>query len=269
MARIVIIEDNQPLANLVGAVLEEEGHEVTIFSEGMAARRGLEETRADLIILDLNVPGLSGIDLCHWLRHASNQSDVPIVAITGSHETRDRYKMFSEGADDFLTKPFDTFELVLRVRNRLRRRVAEQAVAIPDRSLRVGDIEIDLETHDLRVGSRAMRLTQSEFSILHYLMQRADRPVGVDILLAEALDYPSTIGNPEVVRTHVRNLRTKLEDDPAMPTRLVNLPRLGYMIKSEPASSPDVAATALLPATESNSRPTNPSPQLVLTFPGG
>lgn len=231
MAIVYLVEDNEPLARLVQMVLHDAGIAVTHFGDGQTAKDALEQTVPDLVILDLKLPRVTGSELCRWMRSRADLADVPVVAITASMDSQDRYMLFQEGVDDFLTKPFDSFELLLRVRNRLKR--AQKTAERGPRALRVGDVLLDLDTLDLRAGSRSCRLTQSEFAILRFLMERPDKPVDVETLLTQALGYPPRQGNPEIVRTHVKHLRAKIEDDPSEPTRVVTLHGLGYMIKAE------------------------------------
>ncbi|MBM3267903.1 MAG: response regulator transcription factor [Candidatus Sericytochromatia bacterium] len=238
MALVWIAEDDDCLVDLLHFVLEQAGFSVEAFNDGGAVLQAVAERLPDLLVLDLGLPRVDGHRVCEALRQNPLTSFLPVLILTGRKDVADRYRSFANGADDYLTKPFDGLELILRIRNRLRRARLVSGGPVEER-LRVGDVELDLANHRVRAGSRSSQLTGSEFAILRMLMSSPGRAVDVEALLTEALGYPPRLGNPEILRTHVRNLRQKLEDDPGRPRRLINLPRLGYLVNAEPALDAD------------------------------
>ena len=231
-----VLDDDKSLLGLYRFLLEEEGFAVSAFTTAKDLLEKIHDGRPDLVIVDLGLPDADGIEVCREIRHTSGLENVPLMVVTASQEISDRYMTLATGADDFLTKPVDNTELVLRVRN-LMRRAGAQA---PDSQvgyqngqhqvLRALDLELDTRTYEVSVDTRVETLTSSEFAILEHLMEHPGEPVSVESLLVDALGYPPRLGNPEVLRTHVRHLRRKIEHDPESPRRLVNRPRLGYMI---------------------------------------
>lgn len=226
-----ILEDDPQLADLLRLVLEQEEHRVETFSDPSNVREALRFAAPDVLLVDMDVNTLDAATFCRSLREDPRWGELPVLVLGQDEGVATRCRMLAAGADDVIAKPFDSLELVLRIRARVRRgrRTMVHAPAPP---LRAGDIVLDLGTHMATVGNREVALTQAEFSILSYLLSRPGRAVNAETLLIEALGYPPRVGNPEIVRTHVRNLRQKIEVDPARPTRLVNIPRVGYIIRS-------------------------------------
>ncbi len=240
MAKIWVVEDDEQLQSIICLVLEEDGHSVEVFSDGRSALAALATCDADLVVLDIGLPGLDGFDICKLVRDHPKHRTIPIVVVTGRHDSRDRYRMFVEGADDFLTKPFDSFELLVRIRNRLRRGPLKPQLEAD--SLVVGVLELDVHNRQIQVGARRAQLTELECAILGHLMKHPGRAMATETLLVEALGYPRNLGNPDIVRTHIRHLREKIEDDPSSPKLLRNIPRLGYFI----AEAAEIAAGQIL-----------------------
>lgn len=252
MNTVWVLDDDKSVLGLYRFLLEEEGYAVSAFSAARELLEGLPTARPDMVIVDLGLPDASGIEVCRQIRHTPGLENVPLVVVTASHELSDRYTTLATGADDFLTKPVDNTELVLRVRNLMRRATGGPA-SVPAADgghggpgghdghdghkghhdvLQALDMELYLRTYEVSVDSRVEALTPSEFAILRHLMERSGEPVSVETLLVEALGYPPRLGNPEVLRTHVRHLRRKIESNPETPRRLLNRPRLGYMVPS-------------------------------------
>lgn len=238
MSDVWVLDDDKSLLGLYRFLLEEEGFAVEAFVAARELLDRLSSGHPDLVIVDLGLPDGNGIEVCREIRRTPGLENVPLMVVTASQEISDRYMTLATGADDFLTKPVDNTELVLRVRNLMRRAHSSGTGPLGGTSngrhemIRALDLELDTRTYEVTVESKVETLTPSEFAILKLLMEHAGEPVSVESLLVDALGYPPRLGNPEVLRTHVRHLRRKIEADPEYPRRLVNRPRLGYMIPS-------------------------------------
>lgn len=225
---IWLVDDDPVFRDLVTFLLRREGHEVRVFEDS----RSLLESKGQrpaLIILDIELPDLSGFEVCKAIRLHPELSAVPVLVATVHPERVNLYRMLELGADDFLPKPIDPVELALRVRNRLAR--APGSKLGPAKEPTSGSFQLNHNTHHVAARGDDIPLTHSEYAILAYLAERRGVAVSVETLLVEALGYPPKLGNPDVVRHHIRNLRAKLEERPSDPQQLVTLPRLGYMLK--------------------------------------
>ncbi len=227
MARVWVVEDDPVCLELVRFILDRDGHDIVEFTDAASVLEAVKVESPDLFLLDINLPDLSGFEVCRALREAVSSRDVPILVASTRRETADRLRMLEIGADDFLTKPFDSLELSLRIRNRLRRSTRQ---GNQPSLLSCGDLQFDPGNREVRIGSACVALTPSEAAILRYLLERSGRAVDSETLLVEALGYPPALGSPDILRTHIRNLRQKIERDPAQPSRLLNRPRLGYLL---------------------------------------
>ncbi len=177
------------------------------------------------VVLDLDATGPAGIEFCR--QATDGRTAGAAILVVGSQSTApERYECFAAGACDFMAKPIDAIELKLRLRAHRALRAEPRIASL----LNLGDLEVDLACGEVRSGDRRRTLTPHEASILRYLSTRGGHCVPTEELLVEALGYPPRLGNPEIVRTHIRHLRQKLEPDPAMPRWLLNVPRVGYRI---------------------------------------
>jgi DNA-binding response OmpR family regulator len=182
----------------------------------------------DLIIADIMMPNTDGFELCLQLRSTPKLSGVPILLLTAKTELQDKYSGFRVGADDYVTKPFDLTELELRIKALLRRR--RMATELREPILTIGEIAINRNDFTVRTPNRQVTLTPSEFAILDYLMGHAGQVISAKELLTEALEYPTEQGNSEIIRTHIKNIRSKVEDsDP--PIYIQTVSRQGYIIR--------------------------------------
>ena len=221
--RILVVEDEEPLAETVRYNLEREGFVVDVADNG---RMALERFRADppaLIILDLMLPEVSGLDVCRSIRA---ESQVPIIIVTAKDSEADKVTGLELGADDYVTKPFSVRELVSRVRANLRRSQIPQEGA-GSAVLRGGPVEMDVERHEVSVGGEAVILPPKEFELLEMFLARQGRLLTRDFLIAEiwGSDY---FGDTKTLDVHVKRLRSKIESDPHRPTHLVTVRGLGY-----------------------------------------
>jgi two-component system response regulator RegX3 len=220
--RILIVEDEESLADSVRYNLEREGYAVTVASDG---RRALELFRGEppsLVILDLMLPEVSGLDLCRAIRA---ESDVPIIMVTAKDSEADKVTGLELGADDYVTKPFSVRELVSRVRALLRR--AGIAGGTREDVLDGGPVQMDVVRHEVRVAGGPMAFPPKEFELLETFLRRKGRLLTRDFLIEEVWgsDY---FGDTKTLDVHVKRLRKKIEADPHNPAHLVTVRGLGY-----------------------------------------
>jgi two-component system response regulator RegX3 len=224
-ARLLIVEDESALAETVRYNLEREGFHVTVATDG---RRALERFHADapsLIILDLMLPEMSGLDVCRAIRAGS---DVPIIMVTAKDSEADKVAGLELGADDYVTKPFSMRELVSRVRANLRRvRVSVGAVASVDEALLGGPVAMDVASHEVTVHGESVPLPPKEFELLETFLRRKGRLLTRDYLI-ETVWGSDYFGDTKTLDVHVKRLRRKIEEDPHHPTHLVTVRGLGY-----------------------------------------
>ncbi len=225
---ILVVDDERKIADLVRTYLEREGYRVILAGDGPAALEAARSQRPALIVLDWMLPGISGVDVCRALRQESN---VPIVMLTARAEESDKLVGLELGADDYVTKPFSPRELVARVRAVLRR---SEATVTPDRApLTVGDVTADLARHQVTVSGRPVDLTPTEFSLLATLIESPGRVFTRLQLLDKALGE-SYEGYERTVDAHIKNLRQKLEPDPARPKYVLTVYGIGYKFAEKP-----------------------------------
>ncbi len=229
--RLLVVEDDTVLADVVRRYLESEGFDVRLETDGHAGVEAALTWLPDLVVLDLMLPGLNGLDVCHRIRQAA---PIPIVMLTARDSEDDRVRGLELGADDYLAKPFSPRELVARIRAVLRRVhtapvEAEAAATTGGAAVRtVGDIELDLVAHEVRRGGSAIPLATKEFELLAHLMANPGVAFAREDLL-EAV-WGHRIGDGATVTVHMRRLREKLEDDPSAPRHLATVRGLGYRL---------------------------------------
>lgn len=223
MARVLIVEDDPDIAALIAHYLEKAGYAAEIVPGGGRALARARETPPDLVILDLMLPELSGLDVCKALRGDGRTAALPIIMLTARGEESERIAGLDMGADDYVVKPFSPNELMARVRAMLRRTgpdVAKQQV------LRCGPISVDVERHTVSNAGQNVRLTAKEFLLLQYLLEHRGRVVSRDRLLSDVWDYQYP-GATRTVDVHVRRLREKL---PFLEQALVTVQQFGYKL---------------------------------------
>jgi len=206
MKTILVIEDEQDLAELVAFHLEREGYLPLIANDGTAGLRQAQTTLPDLLLLDLMLPGISGIDICKTLKGSEKTVAIPIIMLTAKGEEIDRVVGFEVGADDYMSKPFNMRELLLRVKAVLRRTNSGEAVG---KNLNIGLLFIDSERHIVNVAGEEVFLTSTEFRLLLSLAERLGRVQSRERLLNDVWGI-SHIGDTRTVDTHITRLRTKL-----------------------------------------------------------
>lgn len=222
--RVLVVEDEPAVLDAISYALEVEGFDVLTASTG---RSGLDQARTAnpaLVILDVMLPESSGLDVC---RHIRKMSDVPIIMLTARDSEADTVAGLELGADDYVTKPFSLRELVARVRAHLRRAQRSGTFADTNEILRSGDVELDLDAHEVRVGDGTVELRPKEFDLLESLMRRKGKLATREALIDEVWGS-SYFGDTKTLDVHIKRLRQKLEADPSNPVHIVTVRGLGY-----------------------------------------
>lgn len=233
MTRILIVDDEKDLVWAVRNSLRDEGYEIFTAYDGIEALSTARRSRPDAIILDIVMPRLDGLQVCHRLRQDPGVAAVPILFLSIRDEIKDRLAGFEHGADDYLVKPFDLRELRARIKALLRRAPTIPKSVSLARSegalLTVGPLTLDTSTCQVRSGQKTRQLTPTEFDLLHHLMTHPGEVFSSGQLLQQVWGYPPEAADPSLVRWHVKNLRAKIEPKPRRPLYIRTVPRHGYM----------------------------------------
>ncbi|MGD2101175.1 MAG: response regulator transcription factor [Acidimicrobiia bacterium] len=227
--RVLIVEDEPGLAESVRYALETEGFEVSMASTGLNGLDLARTSAPDLVLLDLMLPEMSGLDVCRQIR---SSSDVPIIMLTAKDSEADKVTGLELGADDYMTKPFSMRELIARVRAHLRRASKTGLLAESNEILRGGPIELDIDAHVARVSGDEVELRPKEFELLESLMRRKNRLAARHALIDEVWG-PSYFGDTKTLDVHIKRLREKLESDSSNPVHIVTVRGLGYKFVDE------------------------------------
>jgi two-component system response regulator MtrA len=220
MTLIMVVDDDQDLAEMLGIVLTSSGFDVDMVSRGDEALEVFRNNPPDLVLLDVMLPGIDGIEVCRLIR---KESMVPIVMLSAKGETQDVVRGLEAGADDYMQKPFrDKAELVARIRTRLRRTNSDVTGL-----LSIGDINIDVTAHEVRRGATLIQLTRLEFDLLVALAKDPGRVFTRDALLSEVWGYRQTT-DTRLVNVHVQRLRSKVEHDADHPEIIMTVRGVGY-----------------------------------------
>jgi DNA-binding response OmpR family regulator len=224
-ARILLVEDDEAIAAFVATALEREGYSVTCVRTGQEALSYMRHAVPDLVLLDLMLPGdIDGLQVCQAVRRG--ETYIPIIMVTAKDEDVDKIVGLEMGADDYITKPFNTRELLARVRAVLRLVRGGGGVHHHER-LHIGSLEIDLAGREVRVESRPVPLTPKEFDLLVVLARSPGRVFGRETLLQQVWGY-DFLGDSRTVDVHIQRLRHKIEPDPANPRYLLTVHGIGY-----------------------------------------
>jgi two-component system response regulator RpaA len=258
---ILIIEDDDIVARTIERSLRSEKYKITIASSGVEGLKITRRRLPDLVILDIVMPGMDGYTVCREMRADPLTADVPILFLTAKIKGDDKIAGFNAGADDYLTKPFNVDELILRVRAILRRTKYRKATTLevanaenqesspwpvhnvgqqikpkpaePSQCLVVGEFVLDTKTYELYTPYLGkVRLTPVQFDLLYHLMSHPGQIFSPARLLDEVWDYPSDAGSPDLVRVHIKNLRERVEANPRLPTFIRTVPGYGYTIST-------------------------------------
>ncbi len=230
MSEILVVDDDRDVAQSIELALRRRGFRVMLAYSGVDALKTLRRYRPDLVILDVLMPGMSGLEVCRRLRADTNTSSLPIIFLTARGQERDRIEGLRAGADDYLSKPFNLEELILRVKAVLRR-FQREIVEEGSPELVAGDLRLNSRTFEVTTPQKAgILLTPTEFDLLYHLMSHAGQVFSSDRLLQEVWDFPYDTGSTDLVRAHIKNLREKIEPDPRSPVYLRTVPRHGYIV---------------------------------------
>ena len=223
---VLVVEDEESFVEALRIGLEREGFRVEIARDGLEALERFDIIRPDLVLLDVMLPRISGIDVCRQLRR---RSQVPIIMVTAKGAEIDTVVGLEVGADDYVTKPYRIRELVARMRAVMRRTPPDATPPgdIAAGSVVVGDVALDPEEHVVTIGAEPVPLPLKEFELLHILLVNAGRVLTREVLIDRVWgsDY---VGDTKTLDVHIKRLRSKIEPDPAVPTRIVTIRGLGY-----------------------------------------
>ena len=228
--KILLVEDEHSIAEPIIYNLKQEGFSVTHVDEGPIALEIFSEESFDLIILDLMLPEISGLDICRSIR---KESDVPIIMVTAKDSEADRVSGLELGADDYVTKPFSVRELMSRVRAVLRRTTTTTTKTNKiDKSIKSGNIEINLSKYEAKVDDKNIDLTPREFELLYAFCENEGNLMSREQIFDEIWGY-SFIGNTKTLDVHIQRIREKIEKDPREPKRLVTVRGVGYKLVTD------------------------------------
>ncbi len=262
---ILVIEDDEIVARTIERSLRNQEFKVTTAGSGIEGLKLARNQPPDLVILDIIMPGMDGYAVCREMRADIKLMDVPVLFLTAKIKDEDRITGFKVGADDYLSKPFNIDELILRVRAILRRagrtswkaaggdQVSRDSVELtpharqvleqiksgtkslePNRCMIVGDYVLDTRTYELYTPQRGkLRLTPVQYDLIYHLMSHPDQIFTPSRLLDEVWDYPTDAGSPDLVRVHIKNLRERIEVDPSSPNFIRTVPGYGYTVKQD------------------------------------
>ncbi|MGI8528695.1 MAG: winged helix-turn-helix domain-containing protein [Geodermatophilaceae bacterium] len=226
MTKVLVVEDEESFSDALSYMLRREGFEVAIAATGPDALAEFDRAGADIVLLDLMLPGLPGTEVCRSLRQ---RSPVPIIMLTAKDTEIDKVVGLELGADDYVTKPYSARELVARIRAVLRRQNEAEDIGVP--TLEVGPVRMDPERHVVTVNGEVRALPLKEFDLLELLLRNAGRVLTRGQLIDRVwgADY---VGDTKTLDVHVKRLRAKLEPDPARPKHLVTVRGLGYKFEA-------------------------------------
>jgi two-component system response regulator RegX3 len=221
---VLVVEDEESLVDALLVGLKKEGFRFEVYRDGLEALDMFDRVQPDIILLDVMLPKVSGIDVCRQLR---KKSQVPIIMVTAKAAEIDTVVGLEVGADDYITKPYRLRELVARMRAVLRRAPLDQAGELTEGALQVGDIALDPEQHEVVIRGEKTALPLKEFELLHLLLANAGRVLPRETLIDRIWgnDY---VGDTKTLDVHIKRLRAKIESDPANPAKIITIRGLGY-----------------------------------------
>lgn len=228
-AKILVVDDEKDILELVSYNLKKEGYDVFTSADGEEVLKLLKKEKYNLIILDLMLPGIQGMELCKMLKTSEETSFIPIIMLTAKSEELDKVLGLEMGADDYITKPFSPRELIARVKAVLRR---TREIPIRDKVLNIADLKINTDTYKVAKRGKEIQLSATEFRLLLFLAQRQGRVFTRDMLL-DAVWKDEAFVEPRTVDVHIRRLRTQIEDDPSHPIYIKTRRGIGYYMDGE------------------------------------
>jgi len=220
---VLVVEDEESFVDALSVGLGREGFDVLIARDGQEALNEFSRERVDVVLLDLMLPKMSGLDVCRAIRATS---DVPIIIVSAKGEEVDMVLMLELGADDYVTKPYRLRELVARIRAVLRRRQLRDETT-SDEEIRLGDLRLDIEARRCFVGGEEIKLRKKEFALLRLLLENPGRVLTREVLIDRVWgnDY---VGDTKTLDVHIKRLRTLIEADPKQPTHITTVRGVGY-----------------------------------------
>lgn len=243
---LLVIEDDEIVARTIERSLRGQEFKITTVNSGVDGLKTARRAIPDLVMLDIVMPGMDGYTVCREMRADPLLANVPILFLTAKIKDEDKIAGFVAGADDYLTKPFNVDELILRVRAILRRTQVQKAapVSVVSESggkpiedgtkIAIGSYVLDTRTYELTTPHHGkLRLTPVQYDLLYHLMSHPGRIFSPARLLDEVWDYPANTGSPDLVRVHIKNLRERIEEDPSSPTFIRTVPGYGYTVGNE------------------------------------
>jgi DNA-binding response OmpR family regulator len=222
MGTVLVVDDEPIVREIVVRYLQREGYDTLEASDGLRARALLEEQPPSLVVLDVMLPGMDGLELCRWIR---DRSDLPVIMLTARGEEADRIVGLDLGADDYVAKPFSPRELAARVRTVLRR--TRQSSSPRSERIVAGDLVVDADAREVTKRGEPLRLTLREFELLRFLASNERKVFSRDQLMTRVWGYSAAL-DTGTVTVHVRRLREKIEDDPSRPRHLETVWGVGY-----------------------------------------
>ena len=228
MTRILVVEDEDSFSDALSYLLSREGFEVGLADTGPKAIEEFDRNGADLVLLDLMLPGLSGTEVCRQRRQRSN---VPVIMLTAKDSEVDKVVGLELGADDYVTKPYSSRELIARIRAVLRRNGALVEGDIDSHILSAGPVRMDIDRHMVSVGQQSVQLPLKEFELLEFLMRNSGR-VLTRIQLIDRVWGSDYVGDTKTLDVHIKRLRAKIEEDPANPIYIQTVRGLGYKMEA-------------------------------------
>ena len=229
--RLLVIDDERSIVDFIRLGMRYEGFRVEDAGDGVSGFDAAQRLRPDLVILDVMLPGMDGIEVCRRLRENEATADIPILMLTAKDEVRDRVEGLESGADDYLTKPFSFEELLARVRALLRRQRRLVAAGGPGgRVLKIADLMLDEAAHEVHRGERLVELTATEYNLLHLFMTHPRQVLDRQTILNRVWGY-DFMGETNIIEVYVRYLREKIEDEPGAPRFIQTVRGVGYVLK--------------------------------------
>jgi two-component system response regulator RegX3 len=223
-ATVLVVEDEESFVEALTVGLKREGFLVKVAKDGLEALTLFDTVRPDLVLLDIMLPQLDGVDVCREIR---SRSKTPIIMVTAKGAEIDTVVGLEVGADDYITKPYRLRELVARMRAVLRRAPRKEEVRVSGSTLKVGDVQLDPERHEVLVRDEQVSLPLKEFDLLELLLFNAGRVLTRETLI-DRVWGPNYVGDTKTLDVHIKRLRSKVEDDPSAPQRIVTIRGLGY-----------------------------------------
>jgi len=226
---ILMVDDDEEVLGTLTRTLKKQGYEVNGATSGSKGLQAIKDRVPDLLILDIIMPRMTGLDVCRQLRADASYNTMPILFLSARNDTEDVVKGLDLGGDDYITKPFELTELNARVRSLLRRFQREpdgQASLI----LSYGELTLDANSHQLDVSGTPVQLTSTEYRLIQHMMENAGKVLSATHLLQHVWLYPENAGDPDLVRAHIRNLRAKIEENSSDPQYIKTVHGLGYSL---------------------------------------